>query len=105
VTRRRPVRYTPEATAHAAEVDLWWKENRTKAPDLFVEELRAAESLLARSPRAGQPHESEAMPGVRRLLLLKTRFHVYYIIAEKEIVIVAVWSAVRKQGPPLGDLH
>jgi hypothetical protein len=40
---------------------------------------------------------------VRRLLLEKTRYHVYYVILDREKIvwIVAVWCAMRGEGPEL----
>ena len=40
---------------------------------------------------------------VRRIAMNKTPYHVYYRVNEKlnEVVIMAVWSAMRKRGPPL----
>jgi hypothetical protein len=42
--------------------------------------------------------------GVRRLYLPATRYHVYYVHEPElhQVVILAVWSAVRGKGPPLG---
>lgn len=103
MTPRRRVRFTPEAAIHVAEIHDWWSEHRTAARGLFGRELAAAADLLARAPLAGQAHPSAALPDVRRLYLRKTRFHVYYQAGGDEVVIVAVWSALREHGPPLGD--
>lgn len=97
------VRLTPEAEIQAAEVDSWWTAHRLAAPALFAEELLAALDLLERVPGAGVVYRVRGVPGLRRLLLPRTRYHVYYVHdPEAELVaVVAVWSAVRGQGPPL----
>lgn len=40
---------------------------------------------------------------VRRLLLEKTRCHVYYVVLEheKRVRVVAIWGASRERGPTL----
>jgi hypothetical protein len=55
--------------------------NRPAAPDLFVLELRATLSIAAAAPTLGVPARDMALPGVRRLLLQQTRYHVYYRVA------------------------
>jgi len=41
------------------------------------------------------------IPGVRRILLSQSRYHVYYVHDEKrgEVLVLAIWSAVRGRGP------
>ena len=39
-----------------------------------------------------------------RVPLHRTRFHIYYVQREDVVVVVAVWSAVRGEGPPLTSL-
>jgi hypothetical protein len=33
-----PVMTTPEADAQIPKIDDWWGENRSRAPDLFLDE-------------------------------------------------------------------
>lgn len=59
--------------------------------------------VLAETPYIGSPYLRTPVPGVRRLLLKKTPYHVYYRVKEEasEVVVLSVWSTVRKHGPPL----
>lgn len=43
------------------------------------------------------------MKGVQRLFLPGTRYHVYYVhdAEAREVVVLAIWSALRGKGPPL----
>lgn len=77
----------------------WWQENRKAAPTLLVDELREALTLLTTAPYVG----ATCAPGVRRLLLLHTRYHVFYSVDESDHVIHirALWHALRGQGPGL----
>ena len=96
------LRVTPEAEAQIAEIDRWWRENRLAAPDLFMDELAVAFDLIARLPGAGRRHRTAGVPGLRRLLLRATRYHVYYApVDERTLFVLAVWSAVRGSGPDL----
>ena len=96
--KARAVRFTPEAAAQAEATDRWWRQNRPGSGDLFANELLGATDLIARAPGTGRAYPSRALPGVR-VALHRTRFHVYYVPREDSVTIVAVWSAVRGQGP------
>ena len=87
-----------EAAAQAEAADSWWRQNRPGSGDLFANELRGTD-LIARAPGTGRVYPSRALPGVRRVALHRTRFHVYYVPREDSVTIVAVSSAVRGQGP------
>ena len=95
------VELSPEALEHAQAIRAWWAENREAAPDLFVDELGAAMRKLATTPRSGAPYESSDVRGMRRLLMPRTRYHVYYTIDEgpRLVRVHAVWHTSRGQGP------
>jgi plasmid stabilization system protein ParE len=99
----KPLRTTPQADLHILELDCWWRQNRDKAPDLFEQELAAAFRAISSAPHAGKgyPHPEA---GVRRFLLRTTRDHVYYVERATDILVVAVWGAVKGVGPDLSDL-
>jgi len=99
--KRRRVRFTPEAAAQAEAGDRWWRQHRPASPGLFANELRDAVELVARAPSTGQAFATTALEGVRRVPLHRTKFHVYFVVREMLVVIVAVWSARREEGPPL----
>ena len=97
------VRILPEAEAQAEALAAWWRENRPAAPEIVKEELQRAVNVLAETPFVGSPYTRTPVPGVRRFPLRKTPYHVYYRVKENagEVVIMSVWSAMRKRGPPL----
>ena len=97
------VRLAAEAEDQAAEAQAWWVANRPLAPGLFANELLAAIDLLTHMPRVGQRYRVRGVPGLRRMLLPRTRYHVYYTHDPEArlVVVVAVWGAVRGHGPPL----
>lgn len=85
-------------------VDDWWVTNRPAAPSLFRDELDAALALLASAPDIGPRFRRARRKGVRRLLLRRSRFHVYYVHDRRHavVLVLAVWGATRGHGPPLG---
>jgi plasmid stabilization system protein ParE len=97
------VQLTSEARRQLVDIGEWWRENRRKAPDLVLRELARATSLLAVTPRAGKAYRRATSASYRRLLLRRSRFHVYFVIDEAAQVvwIVAIWNAVRGHGPEL----
>lgn len=97
------VRSVPTADEQIAAADAWWRVNRPSAQDLFAEELRAAMKLLTDAPETGQRRRHKKVPGLRRLLLPGSRYHVYYShdSNRKEVLLLAVWSAVRGRRPRL----
>jgi plasmid stabilization system protein ParE len=72
------IRITPEADEQIAAIQAWWVEHRPVAPSLFAEEFASGVDLIARMPRAGRRLRQRSVPGLRRLLLRSTRYHVYY---------------------------
>lgn len=73
-----------------------WHRNRDKAPLLFVDELEAAFTLLRQSPLAGRVARLPQFESVRRLLLPKSRFFLYYQVrADDHVRIVSMWHQSR----------
>ena len=99
----KPVHTTPQADLHILELDAWWRENREKSPDLFEQELAAAFRTIGAAPAAGKHYRHDSA-SVRRLLLRATRNHVYYVERDDDVLVVAVWGAVKRVGPDLRDV-
>ena len=97
------VRFTPEAAAQAEAADRWWRQNRAGSADPFANELRSAVELVARAPGGTTVPEPSSARG-QACAAAPQRFHIYYVQQEDVVVVVAVWSAVRGEGPPLTSL-
>lgn len=82
-------------------VDEWWRANRIAAPELFVSELDAVLSAVALMPSLGAPAKAQRARGLRRVLLRRTRYHVYYRVRDDVLEVLAVWHAARGVGPGL----
>lgn len=89
----------PDAIAHVAQIDAWWREHRPISPDLFRQEFGAVLQALVAMPHMGGSYRGPDVEGVRRTTLRATRYHVYYRATSESIEVLAVWSAIRGAGP------
>ena len=89
------------ATREVETIDAWWRANRLAAPDLFLLELERALAVLAVAPTMGSSANSERAPGVRRVMLKKSRYLIYYRSRLDVLEVLAVWHAERGEGPSL----
>jgi plasmid stabilization system protein ParE len=92
------VELSAEADEQVREIDAWWRENRRHAPNLFMNELDDALLALSEMPTLGTRYEAKS---VRRLLLRRTHYHVYFVQESDRVYVVAVWNAFRGRGPRL----
>ena len=94
---------TATAEEHVHTIQSWWTTERTAAPELFLRELGEALERLASFPFSGAAYDVDQLPGVRRVILRRSGYHVYYTINDEagEILIRAVWHAARGSGPDL----
>jgi len=92
---------TPRAEQQGRRAREWWRENRSAAPKLFEQEFADVVRLLAEQPDAGHCFPRPRFPEMRRLLMLKTRYLVFYEFQphKSRVLILAIWSAVRGRLP------
>ena len=97
------LRVAPRAQAQIDEVVAWWKTNRQAAPMLVVDEFEAAAERLSTAPLSGAIYRKTVFCSVRRLLLPRSRYHIYYQVGEatRLVEIVAFWHIARRRGPRL----
>ena len=74
-------------------------DRRDKAPGLFLSELEAAFRKIATLAQIGKPHPDR--PGVRSILLPKTRVHLFHRHTEAQVHLVVIWSAFFGEDAPL----
>jgi len=98
------LRIAREADDQIRAVERWWRENRPGAPLLFARELAEALELLMLAPEIGARYDQHGSGTVRRILLGRSRYHVYfsYDAAANLVEVRALWHAVRGEGPVLG---
>jgi len=90
-----------EAEEQLHESVEWWIENRSDAPALVLDEFERCMRLLEASRDVGLRFHRTPVPGVRRLLMKRTKHHVYYVNdPNNEVVyIIAVWGAPNEGDP------
>jgi|HubBroStandDraft_6_1064221.scaffolds.fasta_scaffold2247126_1 plasmid stabilization system protein ParE len=83
----------------------WWSANRPAAPTLFLDEFQRCVTLLESTPDAGPRFHRTSVPGVRRLVMRRTKHVIYYVHdADNEVVyIIAVWGGPKGSDPALRD--
>jgi plasmid stabilization system protein ParE len=95
------VRLTPRALAEAKRVKTWWLQNRPQAPHLFEEELSATLMRIQMIPKVGTIYPAYLDVEVRRVLMPKTQYHLYYALESDELVVLSIWGARRGRTPRL----
>jgi plasmid stabilization system protein ParE len=93
------VEFSDEAKTQVRRIDSWWRANRPSSPDLFTRELELASLTLEDTPGLGVRYDRK--PGVRRLLLRRTHYHLYFVEEAERVHVVAVWSAFHERAPEL----
>jgi plasmid stabilization system protein ParE len=73
------------------------------SPDLFDRELAELVHRLETIPHFGTPHPTPRRPGLRRSLLQKTEFHVYFEAdhVKQQVRVLTIWHARRGREPIL----
>jgi hypothetical protein len=91
-----------EARAQYRKQSAWWREHRD-AKALFAEEFLVAIRRLRAAPETGSLYARKRGRAVRRWLMPKTEYHVYYRFDREHdlLVIYSVWGARRGRGPKL----
>ena len=81
----------------------WWSENRQGSPEALPEELGRVLDLIARQPGVGVPATNLRLSGVRRILLPRVEYFLFYRLARRRQVVevLAFWHARRGSSPKL----
>ncbi len=94
--------FTKRAERAAERIDARWRANADDT-QLFARELLAAIELLESSESSGVTHPSSIHPNARRLLLRKSRCHLYFEVddAHQRIYILHLWDGRRERPPKI----
>jgi plasmid stabilization system protein ParE len=93
----------PRAGRQIRAAAEWWLENRRAAPTMLGDELEAAFGLIEDLPFAGEAVPHGRIGGLRRLLLGRTQYHLYYVVSKDDAIVevLALWHTSRGRRPPL----
>jgi plasmid stabilization system protein ParE len=91
------------AQEQAAKIGQWWATHREAAPNLFIDELETTFRFLCSERGAGVRWPTPRRPTLRRILMPRSRNHVYFVVDEAADVIrvLAIWGAPRGKTPKL----
>jgi hypothetical protein len=91
-----------EAQRRFEAEDEWWRDHRD-AKDLLLDEFEQTLEVLSSTPEVGRIYRRAQGKLIQRVLMNKTRCHVYYFHdRERDLVeIHSLWGAVRERGPTL----
>jgi len=104
VTAPLSVDFTRRAAAQTEAANVWWRKNRPHAPDALHEELAEAVQLVALQSEIGATARNIKLAGVRRVLLSRVRYHLYYRIVEgppRSVEVLSLWHTSRGGNPAL----
>jgi hypothetical protein len=97
------LRIGKRAQGQAARIEQWWAEHREAAPGLFVDELEATFRFLCSERGAGVRWPTPRRPTLRRILMPRSKNHVYFMVDEAADVVrvLTIWGAPRGKAPKL----
>jgi hypothetical protein len=96
------VEISKRAQRSIERIDARWR-SRADYPDIFMDEMDAAIGHLETVSNPGTPCNSPKRPQLRRLLLEKTKCHLYFVVNEQKqwIELLQVWDSRREHPPKL----
>lgn len=86
-----PLIITPEAEADLAEAKAWYERKREGLGEEFVLCVEAALGHICRVPAAA----TEVYPGVRRVIVQRFPYGVFYRVDPDQIAVLAVYHSKR----------
>ena len=97
------LRTARNAERQIRKASRWWGKNRPAAPALFKEELKKAFELIITQPTSGAVAQGLGPPHIRRVLLFRTRYYLYYSVSEAEsaVEVLGLWHTSRGSDPDI----
>ena len=93
------IRVSPQALAQIEEAAEWWTRNRPAAPGTIRQEVADILTVLVNQPGVGMPTRRGRVKGLRRVTLIRVRYHLYYRISEGFLEVLAFWHTSRGRPP------
>jgi hypothetical protein len=96
-----PVDVSALAAGQVRAAEMWWRDNRPRAPGAIRTELERAASLIALQPEIGARARNIPLSSVRRLHLARIHYDLYYRLVEapRRLEILAFWHSSRGSEP------
>ena len=93
------VKVSARAAAHIRLAAEWWADNRPAAPGAVRKDVGEALALLAQQPGIGTFYDGANTKDVRRLLVGRIRYFIYYRATPDALEVLAVWHVSRGKQP------
>jgi plasmid stabilization system protein ParE len=92
-----------QAARQIEEAAEWWRGHREGSPDALYEELVRAFDLICRQPGIGIQAERRRLREIRRVLLPRVGYFLFYRVAPRKDVVevLAFWHSRRGSPPSL----
>ena len=96
------VEISKRAQRSIERIDVRWRK-QADHPEIFRAEMDQVIEHLQTVSNPGTPSSTAMRPQLKRMLLEKTKCHVYFVINEREewIEVVQVWDGRREHQPKL----
>lgn len=95
------VEITDNARAQISTAADWWAKHRPSAQDAVRDDLDRILQLLRVQPAIGTIARRATLSGVRRVILSRVRYYLYYRVADDALQVLAFWHTSRGSEPPL----
>jgi len=76
-------------------------QKRPAAPGAIRTDIGEALAVLAEQPSIGAAYEGARAKGIRRLLVGRIRYFIYYRVTSDTIKVLAIWHVSRGRQPSL----
>ena len=78
---------------------VWWSANRLAAPGAVRKDVEEGLNILVEQPGLGVKVQTSRSAEVRRLLLDRTKYFLYYRVRGNELEVLSFWHSSREHGP------
>jgi toxin ParE1/3/4 len=89
-----PLIITPKAEADLAEATSWYQQKREGLGEEFILCVEAGLDQIRRAPKGA----SEVQPGVRRVVVSRFPYGIFYRVDPDQIAVLAVYHSKRDLG-------
>jgi len=93
------MRVSARAFAQIEKVAEWWAENRPSAPGAVRQDVAEMLALLSIQPGTGASPRRSRVRGVRRVVLPRVRYYLYYRVSGRFLQVLSFRHMSRSRQP------
>jgi plasmid stabilization system protein ParE len=99
LSRPLTIKISARAAAQIEKVAAWWADNRPAAPGAVRNDVAEVLELLSVQPGTGTPARRSRVVGVRRAILPRIQYYIYYRVSGGALEVLAFRHMSRGQQP------